>query len=161
MCSKVPKKVTTCAFTADGRHMMAADKFGDVLVAATDRPAGGAARLQGADAAAAACRNARAEIAQLPSPPSCRSLSTHAGLEEGREQEAQLLLGHYCAILTSLSLGGGGRLLATTDRHAHAGHAWATVAVARRLKLAGQHPPAPAPPHYCAAAASPRAGTTV
>lgn len=39
--SKVPKKVTTCAFTADGGAMLAADKFGDVLVAATQRPAGG------------------------------------------------------------------------------------------------------------------------
>ena len=38
--SKVPKKVTTCAFTADGRHMLAADKFGDVLAAATQRPEG-------------------------------------------------------------------------------------------------------------------------
>lgn len=38
--SKVPKKVTTCAFTADGRHMLAADKFGDVLTAATQRPEG-------------------------------------------------------------------------------------------------------------------------
>lgn len=38
--SKVPKKVTTCAFTVDGRHMLAADKFGDVLAAATQRPEG-------------------------------------------------------------------------------------------------------------------------
>lgn len=28
-------------FTADGRHMLAADKFGDVLAAATEKPAGG------------------------------------------------------------------------------------------------------------------------
>lgn len=74
---KVPKKVANCAFTADGRHMLGADKFGDVLVAATQRP---------------------------------------AGLAEGQEQEPEILLGHYCAILTSLSLSAGGRLLATTDR---------------------------------------------
>ncbi len=28
-------------FTAAGRHMLAADKFGDVLAAATEKPAGG------------------------------------------------------------------------------------------------------------------------
>ncbi|KAI7842826.1 hypothetical protein COHA_003572 [Chlorella ohadii] len=74
---KVPKKVTTCAFTADGRHMLAADKFGDVLAAATQRP---------------------------------------EGLPEGQAQEPEILLGHYCAILTSLSLSANGSLLATTDR---------------------------------------------
>ncbi|PRW61612.1 tRNA (guanine-N(7)-)-methyltransferase non-catalytic subunit wdr4 [Chlorella sorokiniana] len=74
---KVPKKVTTCAFTADGRHMLAADKFGDVLAATTQRP---------------------------------------EGLPEGQAQEPEVLLGHYCAILTSLSLSANGRLLATTDR---------------------------------------------
>lgn len=39
-CRKVPKKVTNVAFTADGRHMLASDKFGDVLAAATEKPAG-------------------------------------------------------------------------------------------------------------------------
>ncbi|KAL4452620.1 hypothetical protein ABPG75_008282 [Micractinium tetrahymenae] len=74
---KVPKKVTNVAFTADGRHVLAADKFGDVLAAATEKP---------------------------------------AGLKEGQQQEPEILLGHYCAIITSLSLSAGGRLLATTDR---------------------------------------------
>ena len=76
-CSKVPKKVTCCCFTADGAHVLAADKFGDVLVAAAQRP---------------------------------------ASLPAGQAQEPETLLGHYCAILTSLSLSSDGRLLATTDR---------------------------------------------
>jgi hypothetical protein len=75
--SKVPKKVTTCTFTPDGAHVLAADKFGDVLAAATLPP---------------------------------------AGLASEQSQEPQLLLGHFCAILTSLSLSAGGRFLATTDR---------------------------------------------
>lgn len=36
----MPKKVTTCAFTPDGRHALAADKFGDVLAVACQRPEG-------------------------------------------------------------------------------------------------------------------------
>jgi hypothetical protein len=44
-CSKVPKKVTAIAFTSDGAHVLAADKFGDVLVADTQRPAGGSVCL--------------------------------------------------------------------------------------------------------------------
>lgn len=39
-----------------------------------------------------------------------------AGLLEGQAQDPEVLLGHYCAILTSLSLSASGRLLATTDR---------------------------------------------
>lgn len=40
----------------------------------------------------------------------------HAGLPAGQSQEPQLLLGHFCAILTSLALSAGGRFVVTTDR---------------------------------------------
>lgn len=35
VCRKLPKRVSTVAFTIDGAYMLAADKFGDVHVAAT------------------------------------------------------------------------------------------------------------------------------
>ncbi|KAI3432660.1 hypothetical protein D9Q98_004204 [Chlorella vulgaris] len=92
---KVPKKVTAIAFTSDGAHVLAADKFGDVLVADTQRP---------------------------------------AGLPEGQQQEPEVLLGHYCAILTSLALSSGGRFLATTDRDQRA-----RVSVMPADPLAGAH----------------------
>lgn len=141
--SKVPKKVTNVAFTADGRHMLAADKFGDVLAASTEKPAGRApSRLccthsllgltTGSTAAPKAVsvlsprsiKAARRERHNTtpscmwlgPAPPLALPLSRPAGLKEGQQQEPEILLGHYCAILTSLSLSSGGRLLATTDR---------------------------------------------
>ena len=43
-----------------------------------------------------------------------------AGLAAGQQQEPEILLGHYCAIITSMSLSAGGRMLATTDRCAAA-----------------------------------------
>lgn len=145
--SKVPKKVTTCTFTPDGRHALAADKFGDVLAVATERPAGAtqegwlcvavaAAALLAPGAClgwAAGCprRGSAAALVQPQRRASAAARVTHrrsplacwpaapplpAGLEEGQQQEPEILLGHYCAILTSLSLSAGGRLLATTDR---------------------------------------------
>ena len=42
-----------------------------------------------------------------------------AGLAPGEQQSAEVLLGHYCAILTSLALSRGGRLLATADKCVH------------------------------------------
>lgn len=49
----------------------------------------------------------------MPCPPGYHAA---AGLPEGQAQEPEILLGHYCAILTSLSLSANGSLLATTDR---------------------------------------------
>ena len=45
---------------------------------------------------------------------SCRACLT--GLPEQPQQRPEVVLGHYCAILTSLTLSASGRLLATTDR---------------------------------------------
>ncbi|PSC74264.1 tRNA (guanine-N(7)-)-methyltransferase non-catalytic subunit wdr4-like [Micractinium conductrix] len=92
---KVPKKVTATAFTADGSYLLASDKFGDIIAAATQRP---------------------------------------EGLPAGQQQEPEILLGHYCAILTSLSLSAGGCLLATTDRDSRV-----RVSIVPADPLAGAH----------------------
>jgi hypothetical protein len=68
-----PKKINLVNFSADGDAVFAANKFGDILVAATQ------------------------------------------GMPEG-PAPFQVLLGHYCSMLTSMSLSSDGRLLATTDR---------------------------------------------
>jgi hypothetical protein len=137
--SKVPKKVTTCTFTPDGAHVLAADKFGDVLAAATLPPAGAPPPCPPCSAGAAlphallpncqctlvhTCTHTHAHThtrciqstRELACPSACTPPRTRAGLASEQSQEPQLLLGHFCAILTSLSLSAGGRFLATTDR---------------------------------------------
>lgn len=68
-------------------------------------------------------------------PPPCP-----AGLKEGQQQEPEILLGHYCAILTSLSLSAGGRLLATTDRCGLAGRLQPVRLARQALPLAASQP---------------------
>ena len=77
-CRRGGKKVTSVAFSRDGAHLLAADKFGDVYVT-------------------------KVQPAAEPGAPPAAAAGT-------------LLLGHYCSIMTSLSLSRSGRLLATTDR---------------------------------------------
>lgn len=72
---RAPKKINLVNFSADGDAVFAANKFGDILVAATEAVPEGPAQFN-------------------------------------------VLLGHYCSVLTSLSLSSDGRLLATTDRDA-------------------------------------------
>ncbi|WIA28245.1 hypothetical protein OEZ86_010800 [Tetradesmus obliquus] len=91
---KSSKKACACAFSQDGGHLFFADRFGDVLVAATT-PAAAAAV-----AAAAAAANTDAAAAEA--------------------EEPALLLGHLQAIITSLASGlvssTGQQLLVSTDR---------------------------------------------
>lgn len=72
---RAPKKINLVSFSADGDAVLAANKFGDVLVAPT------------------------VAVPDGPAPFS-------------------VLLGHYCSVLTSLSLSADGRLLGSTDRDA-------------------------------------------
>ncbi|GMH43377.1 hypothetical protein BSKO_11299 [Bryopsis sp. KO-2023] len=69
---KTHKKVSAGAFTPDGNHCIAADKFGDVYYGKID--------------------------SETPTPP------------------LSLLLGHYCSIVTSVSIPRDGKTVATTDR---------------------------------------------
>lgn len=72
---RAPKKISVVSFNATGSVMLAANKFGDVLVTSTSAAVDG-------------------------------------------EAPFEILLGHYCSVLTSLSLSHDGKLLATTDRDA-------------------------------------------
>jgi len=73
-CSKSLKRISSVIFTKDGSFILAANKFGDVLVAPT-----------------------------IP-------------LGNGEFQSFRVLMGHFCSIITSISLSQGQDLLATSDR---------------------------------------------
>lgn len=68
------KRISSVIFTKDGSYILAANKFGDVLVAPT-----------------------------IPS-------------ENGEFQSFTVLMGHFCSIITSISLSQGQDMLATSDR---------------------------------------------
>lgn len=87
---RTPKKPSAGCFTIDSKYTLFADKFGDVLVGATEQEGAeqqGEAKAQGAGAGAGV---------QVQVPP--------------------VLLGHFCSIVTGVAASPCGRFLATSDK---------------------------------------------
>lgn len=87
-CRKSQKKVSAINFSGDGRFVFFGNKFGDVLVAPTTPQTTQETR------------------------------NTATGASSADSAPAEIFLGHYCSILTSLSISHHGKYIATTDRDA-------------------------------------------
>lgn len=105
-CSAAPKKLCAATFSADGAYAIAADKFGDVLVASTRPGEQQPPPLATADAAAAS------------GAPSGIAAATPAAASGAQQvmQKPSLLLGHLCSIITSLTATPDGHFLVSTDK---------------------------------------------
>lgn len=116
------------AASMDGAWALAADKFGDVSVAAIPAPAaalppassGAAAAAAVAPVAAAAVAPAAAATAAVaPEAAAAAAMAPAAAVAAAAvaaAQKAVQLLGHYNATITSLTLSPDGRQLVSTDR---------------------------------------------
>ena len=89
------------AASADGAWALAADKFGDVSVAAIPAPGATPAPTPSPPVPAAAADGTPAAV---------------AGAAAGPAKKAVQLLGHYNATITSLTLSPDGKQLVSTDR---------------------------------------------
>lgn len=130
--SKVPKRASAVALTQDGAYVLAADKFGDVHVAPT-RPGECGHQIDGTPPGAALPRGCLALqltpgvpawllyivwhslLYRLTNKRACPRLPLPAA--GGKAPAApELLLGHFCSILTSLTPSPDGRFVVSTDR---------------------------------------------
>ena len=86
----VPKKISAAVFSADGRYAIFADKFGDVHVAV---------------------------VAAQPDQQPAAHPATLSDQKSGTDHHVpELLLGHFCSIITDLAVSPDGRYVVSTDR---------------------------------------------
>ena len=138
MCRKCPKKVSAATFTCSGEHAIFADKFGDVYVAATSAPeqvtspeykrSGPASHSRAStemmtDASALntvrqpshILRENQSAVAEVSS--TCRpKISSTVQRSAACVQAPQLFLGHFCSIITSLTVSPDSQYIVSTDR---------------------------------------------
>ena len=98
-CAKANKRLCALSFTDDGKHVMFADKYGDVLVLPTAAAAAAAVAEAGAGAGAAGDKGKDAD----------------GDAVTGADTPA-FLLGHCCSIITDMTVPRGSNLVCTSDR---------------------------------------------
>jgi len=110
------KKVSAMAASANGEWALAADKFGDVYVAPLRSAKRASASDSKADPAAASSDAAAANGQQSGGTTHDGKATIAPQAASSAGSKAALLLGHYNATITSLTMSADGGSLVSTDR---------------------------------------------